>query len=93
MNTSTDGINVRCENPTQRLAIYRAAVQVGFYTDECENDAGFEWSDLNGLELMLQSRSASLFTSRELERLGAYKSAVAFGLYSESGSENISTIE
>ena len=67
-----------------RLAIYRAAVQAGCYGDvrvgagETGRDGPL---DMESVDHPAPRRS--LFTSRELSRLAAYKAAVAAGLYSD----------
>src|SRR5919202_1173123 len=67
-----------------RLAVYRAAVQAGYYSDlrVSAGDTGRD-GPLNMESVELPAPRRCLFTSRELSRLAAYRAAIAAGLYSD----------
>jgi hypothetical protein len=71
-----------------RLAVYRAAVQAGYYSD-LRVGAGDTGRDgpLNMESVDLPAPRRFLFTSRELSRLAAYRAAIAAGLYSDQPRE------
>jgi hypothetical protein len=67
----------------QRLAVYRAAIAAGFYTDW---DGSAESTDVETLGSLLQPGSESqdyAFTPAERERLERYRASVVAGYYGE----------
>ena len=64
----------------ERLAVYRAAVAAGFYTDW---DGSTAETDVQALAWLTAPSSGYPFTPAELERLEHYRAAVAAGYYGE----------
>jgi hypothetical protein len=67
----------------QRLAMYRAAIAAGFYTDW---DGSTSTTDAEALAWLARPSAAGdgyPFTPAELERLEHYRAAVAAGYYAE----------
>lgn len=75
-----------------RLAVYRAAVRAGFYSDRCAKTAATITSaiapaDLSVLDGEFFALRAAGFTSAEITRLVAYRDAVAAGLFRDTGDQ------
>jgi len=75
-----------------RLAVYRAAVPAGFYSDRCaETPSTIATAIATADSSLLEREHCALrtagFTPAEITRLVAYRDAVAAGLFGDTGEQ------